>query len=469
MKAISAEQMRELDRRAMAEAGIPAETLMERAGRGAAAAVRRLAAWRGDRTPRVRLVAGRGNNGGDAFAAARCLREWGCAADVWLAARSGELQGAAQVHFRRMAAAGVLVRELPDEADWERAAAEETPSAIVVDGLLGTGARGAPRGAVARAIRWVNAAGRRNPVVALDLPSGLDADTGQPQGETVRADLTVTMAFPKRGLLTPAALEYVGNLEVADLGFPPALAEGLASDLDLIVAQEVAEALPRRPRASHKGDYGHVLIVGGARGYTGAPALAARAAVRSGAGLVSVLVPASIAPAVAAAAPEAMVHFGAENKHGSLAASALAASGLDRQRFAAVLLGPGMTARPDTRALVEQALSVPGRLAVLDADALNALHGDWERVRAAAGAVVVTPHPGELGRLLGCATAEVQADRLAAARDAQRRGGAVVVLKGAGTLIAAADRLRINLTGNPGLAKGGMGDVLAGQIGRAHV
>jgi len=464
MKTVTSDQMRELDRRAIEELGTAGEVLMERAGRGVADALLRLAAWGGARRATVRLAAGRGNNGGDAFAAARCLREAGADADVWLAAAAGDLKGDALTHFRRMVERGVPVREMPAEADWRAARAPAAGSAILVDGLLGTGSRGAARGAAAAAIRWINAAGERNPVVAIDLPSGLNADTGQPEGDTVKADLTITMGLPKRGLLAPAALDVVGNLEVVDIGLPAALTAALPADAELIEAGELAGLVRRRPRAAHKGAYGHALVIGGSRGYTGAAALAARAAVRSGCGLVSVLTPASIAPIVATAAPEAMVYAAEETEAGTLAAHCLTAWPRRLADFDAVLAGPGMTTHAQTRLLVERILRETMRPLVLDADALNAVGQDLDLIRQCRAAVVLTPHPGEMARLLGGSAADVQSDRAAALRAAVAATGATVVLKGAGTLVGAGGAVRVNMTGNPGMAKGGMGDVLGGLL-----
>jgi len=465
MKLVTSEQMRELDRRTIAEFAIPGEQLMERAGAGVASVVRRLARWRGDAAARVRLAAGRGNNGGDAFVAARHLREAGFDVEVWLAAGAGDLKGDALTHFRRMAGQQVRVREMPEEADWQLERAPHAGPAILVDGLLGTGRNGAAQGVMAAAIRLVNAASKRSPVVAIDVPSGLDADTGIPEGETVRADVTATMGLPKRGLVEAAALDYVGNLEVVDIGLPAILVGPLPDDRELIVADEVAPLLKRRQRASHKGDYGHVLIIGGARGYAGAAALAARAAVRSGCGLVSVLAPASVAPVIAAVAPEAMVHFGEETREGSLAVDCLSSWQRSLRQFDAVVAGPGMTLHAQTRLLVERILREVQSPLVMDADALNVVGRDLALIKRCRTPVIVTPHPGEMGRLVGCSAAAVQSDRPGAVRTAVEATGATVVLKGAGTLVGHVRQIRVNMTGNPGMAKGGMGDVLAGLIG----
>ena len=467
MKAVTCEQMRELDRRTIAEAAIPGTVLMDRAGYRVAKAVRRLAdAARPGRRSVIRLIAGRGNNGGDAFAAARHLREADFDVEVWLAASASAVQGDALDHLGRMRRAGVLLREFPGEKEWD---AWPLPSSsegvILVDGLLGTGSRGAPQGAVARAIRWLNAAAANSLVVAIDIPSGLDGDTGAAPGDAVVADVTVTLAFPKVGLLQTRAVNYIGSLEVMDIGIPAAFAAGLSSELELIAAVDLRRFFGRRPNDAHKGTYGHVLLVGGAAGYAGAIAFAAQAAARSGVGRVTALVPTGIASTVAALVPEAMVHAAPQTESGSLAAGALEALFCDLGRFTSVLAGPGMTPHADTGRIVRHLLAGLRVPLILDADALNVLGQDFAPLRASAAAVVLTPHPGEMARLMGCTNDGIQADRAGVVRRAAEQTRATIVLKGAGTLVAAADTpLHVNLTGNPGMATGGMGDVLAGLI-----
>lgn len=462
MKAVTAAQMRELDRRAI-EGGVPAETLMERAGIAVADAVETAArAATGLAPARVVAVAGKGNNGGDAFVAARALRERGLDARVLLAAPAGGLTGAAASHFTRMRACGVPVEEpralgtLTAQGRW-----------VVIDGILGTGLSGPVRGAAAAAIDAVNAAGERHAVIAADIPSGLNADTGCPEGRAVRADTTVTMGFPKRGLLLPPAVEFVGALEVADIGIPGELAAGIPEELELIVPGDTPALWRRRDRAAHKGTYGHVLLIGGSPGYAGAIAMAARAAVRSGAGLVSVLTPESLVATVAALVPEAMVHGGACTEAGTLASDALTRWGRELSDFDALVLGPGLGLHRQSTALAERILAGSRVPLVVDADALGAFSNRLFLVGRATCPVILTPHPGELARLLNRGVDEIQADRFKAAADAAKVAPkAVVVLKGAGTIVAQAGRPpAVNLTGNPGMATGGSGDVLAGLLG----
>jgi NAD(P)H-hydrate epimerase len=467
MKTVSTEQMRELDRRTIEEYGVPGERLMERAGAGVARRVRDLALLRIPPIHSIRCFAGHGNNGGDAFVAARYLAAWGMDVEVWLAAFTRDVRGDALGALERLRETNVAVHEMPEAEAWQAAGLSIVPrESILLDGLLGTGTHGAPREPIASAVRCLNASADEGAaVVAIDVPSGMDADTGEAAGDVVRADLTVTMAFPKNGLLQPRALPNVGTLEVVDIGIPAELGASFRGDRELICAADVHAMLPRRAWAAHKGTYGRVLIVGGAAGYAGAAAMAARAAVHAGAGLVSALVPETISDVVVGLVPEAMVHAGRSTKQGSLAAAALDDMQMDLESFDAVLAGPGLTQHSQSLDLVSGLLARVRSPLVLDADALNVCVQHVDRIRQAACPVVITPHPGEMGRLLGWSVDEVQSDRDAAARLAWEKTGATVILKGAGTIVRCEGSVSaVNTTGNPGMATGGTGDVLSGIV-----
>lgn len=464
MKAVTGKQMRDLDRKAIADFGIPGDVLMDRAGHGVAEVVQFLARVAGYDSPLVQLIAGRGNNGGDAFVAARYLKERGYEVEVWLAAEAGATTGDALKHLSRLKAAKITLHELPTKGDWDdEAGASDLSGCILVDGILGTGLTGPARGPAAGAISYINALASRNLVVAIDVPSGLNSDTGEAAGDVVVADITATIGLPKWGLLDPRAVEYVGSVEVVDIGLPAELIDRVPSDVELIAAADLRAILGRRPRHAHKGMFGHVLIIGGAPGYAGAVALAAEAAARSGAGLVTALVPAGIAGVVAGMVPEAMVHAGAQTAEGTLAAGCLSTWTRQLGDFNAVLMGPGMTPHADTRALVETVLAQSRAPVLLDADALNVCAGHLDILKQAAGRLLITPHPGEMARLTGMRVEDVQGDRFNVARQVAEETSAVTVLKGAGTVVAEKGRpLNVNLTGNPGMASGGMGDVLSG-------
>jgi len=441
MKLITASEMRELDRRAIEEFGIPGEELMESAGLGLADSIRKLAGNHQLVDSPILFIAGCGNNGGDAFVAARIIHEDGGIAEVWLAGSADKLKGDALTHFKLMKKAGVPFSVLETSNDWKAVAACGNDAEIIVDGLLGTGITGEPRGLAADAIAFIEANADRALVVAIDIPSGM----------AVRADLTVTMGLPKADLVQPENIDFVGNLEVVDIGIPAEYideAEG-EKELELIHPTDLAPLFPRRARDTHKGAYGHVLCIGGAKGFSGAITMAARAAARSGVGLVSAMVPEGIHPIVAVAVPEVMVH-----------------SEIPDGKWTAIMAGPGLGRTDSARNQILQLLETSRVPLVLDADAIAVLADHTDAIAAAQCPVVLTPHPGEFGMLFGLKVEDVQTDRLGMARMAAAKLNAVMVLKGAGTIVAAPGQVSaINMTGNPGMASGGSGDVLAGMVG----
>lgn len=462
-------RLREIDRQAIAAGPVAGERLMARAGAAVARAVWRLLCLGGGR--QVLLIAGGGNNGGDAFVAARRLRQWGATVELCLTCAPAALRGEAAAAWRAWGPDTPPWRLLSEAASWDdwEPGATLAPATVIVDGLLGTGTQGAPRGVAAAAIRWFGRLPRDCRVVAIDLPSGLDAVTGD-AAAALRADLTVTLGFPKCGFAEPAAWAALGRVEVAtlDLADPEPAA---APPCTFIAGPELAAILPPRRRDAHKGDFGRLLLIGGARAYPGAPALMALGAARAGAGLITAAVPPESLAALAAQVPEAMAQALAAPA-GCLTLDALRRWRADLSAFDAMVAGPGMTAGAETRAMVDWLLAGGAPRLLLDADALNVLAGWAAETRAAglpppakAGRLILTPHPGEAARLLGCDVAEVQADRVSAVRRLAARTGAVVVLKGAGTLVGAPGGTpALNLTGNPGMAGGGAGDVLAGII-----
>ncbi len=469
MKVVTTSQMVEIDRLAMEEFEIPGELLMERAGLGVAQVADELSRLAGYANAGVRLVAGKGNNGGDVFVAARHLKQRGYPVEVFLAGRRGQISGDALKHFERMRQEGISVTEAATPEDWEGLLRTEVGiDGLVVDGVLGTGIRGPARGAAAGAIQFVNAHSSRSPVVSVDIPSGLDSDTGEAEGDVVVADITVTMALPKSGLLVPDAVPYVGSIEVIDIGMPPELlARFPGGGLELVAAEDCRGLVRRRERASHKGSYGHVLIVGGSVGFSGAVVLAARAALRSGAGLVSVAVPEGVHASVAASIPEAMVHPLRDSGAGTFHGRALHDWERNLDDFDCVVIGPGLSVHEECRALVLDAVQEVSSALVLDADALNVLRGNTGCVATRSAPTLLTPHPGEMSRLMGLESAQdVQSARQAVLSQAVETLGADIILKGAGSLICGPGAsMAVSMVGNPGMARGGMGDALAGLAG----
>jgi ADP-dependent NAD(P)H-hydrate dehydratase / NAD(P)H-hydrate epimerase len=462
---LTAAEMREADRRTIEEVGLPGAVLMENAGAAVARAIRA----RFPHTRRPLVLCGKGNNGGDGFVVARHLLDLSPTTHH-LGARA-EVRGDARLHLGALERSGGTLAEVPDGGAWAARRAEMGSADLVVDALLGTGLRQQPEGVVAQAIADVaDLHGQLGtPVVAVDIPSGLPSDTGEVAWHTMCASLTVTFAAHKYGHVLPPACERVGELTVADIGIPPSVVQAVGPKLWLLEESDAARAWPRRAPGSHKGTYGHVLVIAGSVGKSGAAVLAALGALRAGAGLVTVATCRGAVPLVAQARPELMTEPLAGEEHVEADAAAQALS-LARTRDA-VVLGPGLGQQASTREFVREVVRRCPVPLLVDADGLNALAAA-SRVAPAVDALrrqtatVVTPHPGEMGRLVGASTGEVQRRRLETARTLAVETGAVVVLKGQRTLVAeAAGRSAVNPTGNAGLATGGTGDVLAGIIG----
>jgi NAD(P)H-hydrate epimerase len=465
MKFISAAHMRKLDEDTIANHGVKGEVLMARAGRGIARETLQLLRVKGTPIPTILLVAGKGNNGGDVFVVARLLHQAGCRVQVWLAAAESDVKGDAKVHLELMKSAGVSCTAIPEESGWTMDRLNVPLVDLVIDGLLGTGASGAPKGVVAAAIRLVNQVGRECSVVAVDIPSGLNADTGVAENPCVVADFTFTLGLPKKAFAFEDSWDFTGSIELIDIGIPEALIAAVDSDesLEMITEDFVREVLPRRPRQTNKGTYGRALLIGGARGFSGAIGLAARAAVASGAGLVTVFTPRSVAASVSSGCQEAMVMPADETTAGTLASPMIETLG-DLKRFSSILIGPGMGNNPDTLRILRDLLRTARAPLIVDADALNVVEGRGHWLDNSSSQSIVTPHPGEMARLLGVDLMTVLSDRRNVAHNAAEITGGLVALKGAGTIIADGKRRLINLTGNPGMATGGTGDVLAGMI-----
>lgn len=462
MKLVTAAQMKEIDRVAIVVRGIPSLDLMERAG----SAVARCAAAmiRGGRLrSRVLLFAGKGNNGGDAFVAARHLRAEGIATRTVMLAMRGDIARDALENLRRLEGAGGEVAIVETAA--EIGALRESAGSfdLVIDGILGTGVSGTVGGIYAAAIALIR--GLRAPVIAIDVPSGLDATTGRVCGTAVRATATVTMGLPKTGMIAADGPEHCGRIRVADIGLPEDLVRGAAGSGELVVEQDLYGLFPPRARVSHKGDYGHVLVVAGSPGLTGAACLAAEAAMRSGSGLVTVAAPRSLNPVLEAKLTEAMTLPLPETAEGALGTKAGDEILRGAERFDVAVIGPGLSRRPETAEMVRRLVAGLRIPMLVDADGLNAFAEDASAMENAAAPVILTPHPGEMARLARCGIAGVLTDRAGAASGFAAAHGVTLVLKGTQTVVASPDgTVSVNASGNPGMASGGTGDVLSGVI-----
>jgi NAD(P)H-hydrate epimerase len=442
-------QMRAFDRLAIDECGVPSIVLMENAGRGAADAI---GATEG---ATVVVVCGTGNNGGDGFVVARHLLARGASVSVLLAGEKEKLSADAAANHRAFTGLGGSVTELAPGGDSAALALALGGADVVVDALFGTGLDRPIAGWIEPIVQAVNAARARR--VALDLPSGLDADTGAALGTVVQADLTVTFGHMKAGLVTPAGARAAGEVRVVDLGVPASLVERTGHAAEMIDAAAVRSWLGRRSASAHKHGAGSVLVVAGMPGTIGAALLVGRGALRAGAGLVTI--------ASWPAAVDALEQRVLELMTARLDPSNVGGSLDDALRGKTVAVaGPGFGTEPAARQAVVHLLG-HDMTKVLDADALTLLAGCLEDLAGAAGAVVLTPHSGEAARLLGVSSADVERDRFGAARELVSRTRATVVLKGAHTIVASPRGTWVNTSGNPVLATAGAGDVLAGVIG----
>jgi ADP-dependent NAD(P)H-hydrate dehydratase / NAD(P)H-hydrate epimerase len=468
MKILTAEEMREVDRLTSEREGVPSGTLMENAG----ASVANFVAARFPRFQQLKIVilCGKGNNGGDGFVVARRLRDLGATPDVYLFAKPEQMQGDAAENCKRWQKSGSPLHIVPSHAEWQKEKSLATSAEIIVDALLGTGVRGPVQDLIGQVILDVNArAGReRSVLVAVDIPSGLPADTGAAEGLVIGADYTVTFTAPKVGMLLGRANDVIGELGISDIGSSRALVNQVGEGKFIWSEASEFEAFARRRKPdSNKGSFGHALIVAGSYGKSGAAILASWAALRVGAGLVTAATPDPALSIVAAHNPEIMTEPLPATSEGSISMKAL-----DHGRFQKVLegkralgIGPGLSTNDETQRFVRKVVGDRCVPIILDADGLNAFAGRAQEFKNTAGLLALTPHPGEMSRLLGRSVPDVQSDRLNLALKSAFDWNAHVILKGQHTVIAAPDgRAFINSTGNPGMSTAGTGDVLTGIL-----
>jgi len=461
MRILTAAQMREADRYTIDEIGIPSLVLMENAGRQVVAAIE--AAYESHLDGRVAVLCGRGNNGGDGFVVARTLLQRGIETSVFVIGTLADVRGDARTNLDILGRLGVTVVEIADEQSWELHFSEISQCSLIVDAILGTGLKAAVAGMMETVIADMNASDI--PIVAVDLPSGLSADTPRLIGDCVDASLTVTLAAPKLPLVLPPGEAYAGDVVIADIGIPYEVIESVEGPhVELLTPEQLRSLVEPRAADSHKGDFGRLTIVAGSIGKTGAAHLAAMGALRSGAGLVTVATPRCCLPVVASMSPVVMTVDLADDGAGTVSAD-----GVDRLLELTqdvMACGPGLGRTPQVAAFVRALLDRATVPLVLDADALTVLADDPGRLMGREDReVIITPHPGEMARLIGASIADVQANRLEVATDFATTHRLYVVLKGHRTVIATPDgHVFINPTGNPGMATGGSGDVLTGMI-----
>jgi len=465
MKILTAAQLRDLDRRSTEAFGIPGLLLMENAG---IRVVEALEARIGDiERQSVAILCGKGNNGGDGFVVARQLIQRGCLPSVFLFASPEAVRGDARANLDILTRIGHPPAPVADFGEWRREVRDLGQVDIVVDALLGTGLSGPVEGLLGEVIATLGDDFPEAVIVSVDLPSGCLADTGKLSGPAVEADLTVTFGALKHCLVFPPANGQAGDVVIADIGNPHSLVDSPAHQVELLIPDSFPDVCRVRDPDTHKGDYGKILIVGGSTGMTGAPAMTGEAALRSGAGLVTVASARSAVPAIAAHMPELMTLPLPETTRGSCAAEALADPFLGEMIDSASLLvvGPGMGRHSETTDFIRRLVARVAVPTLIDADGLYAFRGHTDELDGGARPLVITPHAGEMAGLLGSSPSEVVEDRLEAARDFARRCNLYVVLKGYRTIVAVPDgRVFVNSTGNAAMATAGSGDVLTGII-----
>ncbi len=458
---VTANEMQAMDRHTIEDFGMPGMVLMENAGRGATRFL--LEQFPHIEDKKVGVIAGRGNNGGDGFVIARCLKQRGIRVQVYLLAEAEGVQGDAAANLKFLKPLDVPLIEIPDEASFSKCKPEMAGLDVWVDAILGTGLKSDVKGYFKTIINYIN--GLNKPVFAVDMPSGINSDTGQSCGACIRARATATFAFAKTGHMVYPGAGYTGALEIVDIGIPPYIAAAVGPKQFLITAQLIQSYLTPRPADAHKGRTGHLLVIAGSTGKTGAASMTSMAALRAGAGLVTLGAAESLNTVLEGQMLEAMTAPLPESRSGVLGKSAFDAIQQELPGKRCLAIGPGLGQAAETKKLICKIIRESEIPVVVDADGLNNLAGDVKNFKNAKAPIILTPHPGEMARLLDTAVSKVQQDRIKCTRDFAVKFKLHVVLKGARTVIAHPDgRIFINPTGNAGMASGGMGDVLTGII-----
>jgi NAD(P)H-hydrate epimerase len=461
---VSAAEMQEMDRQTISSHGISGLELMEKAGRGATRVL--LDQFDDQVRAGVGIICGKGNNGGDGFVIARCLAEKGIDVSVYLLAKKAALKGDAAANLERLVALDIEVIEIPNEDAFSKTKPRLSDYGLLVDAILGTGLTSDVRGFFKTVINFINELSRSDMAVfAVDIPSGLNADTGQPCGTCIRAQGTATFGLAKIGHFTYPGAQYTGTLEIIDIGIPGAVVQAVGPKQFLLTSEQIRNYLQPRSADMHKGRTGHLLVIAGSPGKTGAAAMTAMSAMRAGAGLVTLGIAESLNPILETQVLEVMSAPLPENQNGVLGNTAFEDIKRMEAGKACLAIGPGIGQAEETRNLVKKIISQSQIPVVIDADGLNIIAGQTQLLKNSKCPAVLTPHPGEMARLMDITPAEVQQNRLQCARDFATNFKVHLVLKGAATVIAHPDgSAYMNPTGNPGMASGGMGDVLTGVL-----
>ncbi len=453
--AVTSDQMRKMDQKAIESFGIPGVILMENAGRAIADLIRQ----NFDLYTHILIFCGKGNNGGDGFVVARYLSNADYPVTIYLAADKSDLKGDALLNYKIVEKLDIPILFIKSVDDLPEIYEDE----VIVDGLLGTGISGDVKGLYSDVIDWINESGL--PVVSVDCPSGLNCDKGSVGSVCIQADFTVTMGEIKQGLLLPPGSQYVGELSVADIGFPAILSSSESYNTYILDRESIASLLPERPQQGHKGDFGKVFLLAGSKGLTGAAALASLASLRSGAGLSVLGIPESLNHILEDKLTEVMTKPLPDTEDGSLSLNAQNEIN-DFLSWADVLaIGPGLSLHPETSELVRALIPNLKHPTVLDADGINAFQGHVDILKSGSFSGVLTPHPGELSGIINHSIEAILENRIDIVRETSQKFGCVLVLKGAPTIIGTPEgNIYINTTGNSGMGTAGSGDVLTGMI-----
>jgi len=461
MKLLKADEMKAIDRKASSDFGIPSIVLMENAGLRTLEVVEDILG--GSKNKSIIILAGKGNNGGDGLVIARHLMNSDAKVKVFITGQESELTPDSRLNYNILLRMGAAIETLVSDEDLDRLLPFLINADLIIDALYGIGFKGSLNEFHSRIVKMVNWC--RVPVVAVDIPSGVEADTGHVHGLAIKATHTVTFALPKIGLILEPGKDYVGTLSVADISIPKELLTAASLKTNLMDEQMVKSLFGPRKAESHKGTYGHVLVIGGSPGMVGAVMMASLAALRTGAGLVTAAVPESLAGIVDSSLMEVMTAPLAETGQSTIALEALPAMENLLGTVSVCAIGPGMSRYPEAAAIIRYVLERAGVPVVIDADGLNALSEEIEILKDRQIPIVLTPHPGEMGRLCGMSNEEIQSNRLETTRKFAQEWGVTLVLKGNKTVIAnPSGEAFINISGNPGMATAGSGDVLCGII-----
>ncbi|NWF52259.1 MAG: NAD(P)H-hydrate dehydratase [Nitrospirae bacterium] len=465
MKVVTAKEMRTIDSKTIEEYGIPSSVLMERAGLAVTSRIKEIFSPR-----KVIVFAGSGNNGGDGLVIARNLYNEGWDIRVFLTNMPEKLKGDALSQYRIISKLGLKISLINEFFTLHSAFL--THDTLIVDALLGTGLSMNVTGLLAEVIKLLNKSNAQ--IVSVDIPSGISSDTGQIMGEAVEADYTVTFGLPKRGHLLYPGARYSGKLLIEDIGFPKELLRSEMLNVELLMKDDISPLIPLRPRYSHKGNYGHVLILAGSRGKTGAALMVAKACLRSGAGLVTLGVPESLSEIFQSCVTEEMTLILPDKGDGTLSQKALKVIlNFLSDRATILAIGPGIGVSSDTKRIVETLIKTSTIPMVIDADGINSLKDGGNILLKSRSPVILTPHPGEMARLLqgqdkdrkSLGIQDIEKDRINTAISFSKETGVYLVLKGVPTIIADPNgKAYVNSTGNPGMASAGTGDVLTGMI-----